>query len=161
MISIGFAAAFHPVTSLPRVPALSPLASLRPQPTHNRARSHWPQNMKIGRHRRYGRLHPSSKTNLHFRAQTRVVNVGGAKLRGLQSSFARQFPSYDQAIFIQVDSGRLRSFARGPASNITEPTAKLHETVPRNESRPSEQFSSSAMNCTNDSQSIVVTSPGP
>jgi hypothetical protein len=39
------------------------------------------------------------------------VNASAAKLRGVQSSFSRQFRGYRQMIFIQVDARGVRSFA--------------------------------------------------
>ena len=74
----------------------------------------------------------------------------------------RQFRSYGQVIFVQVDPRGMRSFACGPSSDVAQPTAKLHEMVPRNQSGPPQQFASSAIvNFTDDAQPVVVTSASP
>jgi hypothetical protein len=120
-----------------------------------------------GAHRIYGPVQvdhqpPRVRHIYALRLEPGFVNIGGAKLRGLQPSFVRQFRSDRQVIFVQVDPRGVRSFGCGPSSDVAQPTTKLHETVPRNESGPPQQFASSAIvNCTDNAQAVVVTSPGP
>jgi hypothetical protein len=83
-------------------------------------------------------------------------------MRGLQSSFVRQFRSYRHVIFVQVDPRGMRALACGPSSDVTQATAKLYETLPRTESGLPQQFVSSAIvNYTDGAQPVMVTSSRP
>jgi|SRR5450432_597263 len=97
-----------------------------------------------------------------LRFQARFVNVSGTKLRSLQSSLARHVRCDCQVIFVQVDPGGMRAFAGGPSRDVAQATAKLHETVPRTESGPPQQFASAAVvNGTDNAQTVVVASSRP